>query len=1167
MPDSFQGQVTIIIGQDVPEALTALEVISGGPGEPVATRTGLGWVIAGPLKEGSNKSPSAQVHFLKAAPVDSLSKQVERFWEVDSGPHDKPECSIEDQLVTEIWDKSMKRVCGHYQFDIPLKSPLPDLPDSKRVAERRLAGLGKRFLRDPEYGDRYAAEIKKLIDKGIAEQAHATTSPSVWYLPHHGVVNPRKPGKLRVVFDCAAESMGISLNQLAYQGPDLANNLVGVLLRFRLYSVGIMADIEGMFNQVKVSPCHRDMLRFLWWSSGRPDEIPQEYRMTTHLFGGVWSPSCANYALKVAAQELGRKCGPLVEDTVRESFYVDDCLKSVSSVTEGRQLVHQLYHGLSEHGFHLTKWVSSDPETLSVLPQGESVSGSREIQLGDSLPSEKALGLGWDTKLDTFSVRAQVKESQLTRRGLLSTLSSVYDPLGFVAPFVLKAKVLLQETCRQNLGWDDPIPVSIQKPWERWRSELGKLTGVQVPRCLIPSSFLGARCELHYFSDASQQAYATVVYLRMVSESGEIRCSFLFSRSRLAPVRPMTIPRLELSAAVLSVRTHALLLRELSVPVHETYFWTDSMIVLHYISNEAQRYQTFVANRVAEIRQGSEPSQWRFVGSSLNVADDASRGLWADELVGSDRWLLGPSFLQLNSESWPKQPCIDHSKLNTEAELKKSAIVNLMVSQEPTCSSPTNRFVQYFSCWNRLLKATAWLMKFICWLSNRAAVPYQDLLPKDLALAETKLLGFVQAQYLTDQFVQRNPKAWQKLKPFADQDGIQRVGGRLKDSGLSFEERHPVIIPRSGHLPMLLVRHYHENICGHGGRETVLGRMREKYWPVGGRGLVKSTLRACVPCRKLRPCANQLMGDLPEDRALVDQAAFTSVGIDCFGPFLVKFGRREEKRYACMFTCLSVRAVHIEMLNTLSSDSFLNGLVRFVSRRGVPKLIRTDNGTNFVGAQKELCHALQDWKANLSIRDYLLTHSIDWRFNPPTASHMGGVWERLIRSARRCLFFLVGKITLCDERLNTLACIVEETLNSRPMTYVSSDPADPKPLCPNDLLRAYKRSVLPISTDAQDSFKKKWRHVQLLANQFWTRSQREYFALLQARQKWSKESVNFKVGDIVLVSDDCAPRGCWPLGRVAVINPGRDGLVRSVEVKVGAKTVTRPVTKLVHIES
>ena len=1162
IPECFQGRVMMIIGQDVPEVIATREIVHGGPGEPVASRTRLGWVISGPLKGSSLTPPSVQVNFLKVA--DPLSEQVKRFWEIDSGPHDKPEWSLEDERVMDLWNNSLQRIGSQYQFDIPLRPFSANLPSSKPVATKRLTGLGKRFLRDPEFGDRYTTEMSKLLAQGVAERAPPTDSERVWYIPHHGVVNPRKPGKLRVVFDCAAETMGVSLNKLAYQGPDLTNNLFGVLMRFRLYSVGIMADIEGMFNQVKVSPKHRDLLRFLWWPSGKPDEVPAEYRMTTHLFGGVWSPSCANYALLTAAKELGRKYGSDVEEAIKNSFYVDDCLKSVSTAAEGKQLVQQLYSGLAEHGFHLTKWVSNEPETLSVLPPGESAVVNRQVQLGNDLPSEKVLGLGWDTKLDTFSVRSLEKKSPFTRRGVLSTLSSVYDPLGLVAPFVLKAKVLLQEGCRRNLGWDDPIPEDIRQPWEKWLSELGKLAEVQLSRCLIPSSFLDSQCELHYFSDASEHAYATVVYLRLVNRKGEVRCSFVLSRSRLAPLKTMTIPRLELSAAVLSVRTHTLLMRELSIPVHKTYFWTDSMIVLHYISNEAQRYQTFVANRVAEIRRLSQPDQWHFLGSSLNPADEASRGLWASELIRSDRWLPGPSFLRLSSEFWPQRPCVDSTNLDHEVELKRPIVNSLMAVQEPI--SPTHRFVSYFSTWNKLVKATAWLMKFVQWVGAKGEPPSKNLLPADMVSAEAKLVGLVQAEYLNHTFVTKNPKAWKRLRPVADGSGVLRVGGRLKDSDLTYEEKHPAILPKSGHVSTLLVRHYHENVCAHGGSETVLGRMRERYWMIGGRSLVRTVLHSCVACRKLQSCSGQLMADLPPDRALVDQAAFASTGVDCFGPFVVKLGRREEKRYGCMFTCLSMRAVHIEVLNSLSSDSFINGLVRFVSRRGLPHTIRSDNGTNFVGAHKELRRALQDWKADKKVKTFMIDQSINWKFNPPGASHMGGSWERMIRSARRSLFFLAGKTTLCDERLTTLMCAVEETINSRPLTYVSSDPDDPKPLCPNDLLRVYQKPVLSISTLPHDRFGTKWRHTQLLANQFWVRWRREYIVQLQSRQKWLKEKEALKAGDIVLVSDDSAPRGCWPLGKVTEVNQGRDGLVRSVEVKVGDKVLSRPITKLVFLE-
>ena len=365
----------------------------------------------------------------------------------------------------------------------------------------------------------------------------------------------------------------------------------------------------------------------------------------------------------------------------------------------------------------------------------------------------------------------------------------------------------------------------------------------------------------------------------------------------------------------------------------------------------------------------------------------------------------------------------------------------------------------------------------------------------------------------------------------------------------------------------LLVNHYHVQL-GHAGVERVLAELRLRYWITKGRSSVKWVIGQCIPCRKARArTMTRQMADLPSDRVTAGDPPFSMVGVDYFCPLLVVTGRSEVKRYGCLFTCLATRAIHLEMAVSLGTDVFINVLQRFIAHRGLPRVIRSDNGTNFVGAKAELMKCLSEWN-QAKISEYLLQREIRWVFNPPGASHMGGVWERQIRTVRSILTALARQQRLDDDTLNTLFCTVESLVNGRPITKLSDDPKDETPLTPNHLLLLRSGSVLPLCvTTKLDLYQRKWRQVQYLSDVFWSQWTKEYLPSLKERQRWTGVINNMKVGDLVLIQHENTPRSRWPLGLVTQVYPGRDNRLRSVQVKFNGALYDRPITKLCLLES
>ena len=1180
IPSVDVNNVSLLIGQDAPVVLEPHEVRRGETGAPYAVKTLLGWTLNGPLSHTA-MSQKASVHFVCSD--TQLEQQVRQFWEMEGGEMiaDNKSMSVNDSKVIEGWNDSVQLVDNHYELPIPFKAKPPDLPNNRQLTEKRLNLLQHKLLSDPVKSEKYRKVMQEMIDKGHAEKVPKDEiqhdDGAVWYLPHHGVSSLEKPDKLRIVFDCSAKYGNISLNDQVLQGPDLSNSLAGVLLRFRQDSVAMIADIECMFHQVRVRPSDRDVLRFLWWSNGEMNQEPEDFRMTVHLFGGVWSPSCANFALRRTAEDNETEFDAKVVECVKRNFYVDDFLKSVGSSQIAVQLINDLTQLLSRGGFRLTKWMSNCRDVIETIDEGERTKEIVGLDLScEKLPIERALGIVWDVETDSLGYRAIIKDKPHTRRGMLSIISSVYDPLGLLSPCILPAKMIVQELCRRNVGWDMPAPVDVIPRWLKWLEQLPVVEQIKVNRCINPFGACVAEFSLHHFCDASQVGYGVASYLRSVDANGNASCCLLMAKSRLAPLKTVTIPRLELSAAALAVKLDEFIRSELDFAVR-SFFWTDSAIVLAYIRNVDKRFKTFVANRVSLIHNGSTPSQWRHVRTEWNPADDVSRGLTFEELKTNQRWFHGPDFLvEFDENLWPIMPENPVGIDNLETKAKSACV---LLSYEVS-GDVMNRLFHRYSDFYLLKKSVAWILVLIKQLYYRIkGMQLRNMKEKltvdELQKAEIAILKYVQGQSFTEeitalksqQAVRRSSSTY-RLSPMIRDDDLLCIEGRLRNSNLSASSKHQVILPSKHPVTSLIIDYFHQQ-SGHAGREFVLSLIREKYWIISGRQAVRQVLKRCVTCRRLysRP-VSQKMADLPSQRITSDKPPFSYVGVDFFGPFYVKSGRSQAKRYGCIFTCMTVRAVHIEVANSLEADSFINALQRFISRRGQPLEMLSDNGTNFVGGCRELQRAAEAWNSS-KMQEVMRQKEIRWKFNPPAASHMGGIWERQIRTIRKLLSALMNQQQLTDEALHTLLCIVENIINSRPLTVISDDPADLEPLTPNHILHLRSGPSLPPGEFVkQDLYcRRRWRQVQYLANVFWTRWTKEYLPTLQLRSKWLQNQDNVKVNSVVLVVDDSLPRNCWLLGRVVRTMPGSDGLVRCVEIKTKCGMLVRPVHKVCLLES
>lgn len=651
--------------------------------------------------------------------LDELWQQQFKMDFPESAVEEQVGMSREDLRFMDMVTRSAKHIDGHYQIALPLKNPNVIMSNNKKVVEQRLKHLKRKLQRDPMFHMEYNTFINGLLSKGYAERVPGTElereDGKVWYLPHHGVYHPTKQ-KLRVVFDCGATYKGQSLNEELLQGPDLTNSLIGVMTRFRREPVVIMADIEAMFHQVRVPPQDADLLRFLWWPQGDLNQTPCEYRMKVHLFGATSSPSCANFALRKCAEDFGHEYKEETVDKLQHCFYVDDCLVSVATEEEALTLCHELMSLCAKGGFCLTKWHSNRSEVLKSVPEPHRAGSVRQLDLERELEKvhiERVLGVEWCIKSDTFKFKIAWKNRPLTRRGILSTVSSIFDPLGMLSPLVLTAKGILRDLCRRGVGWDDHIPETVSKDWLKWMQGLRLLDNFNLDRCLKPLEFGNViTAQLHHFCDACEQGYGTVTYLLLQNEHLQTHSAFIMGKARVAPLKTVTIPRMELIAATMASRMDVLWKKEVHMSLRESVFWTDSASVLKYIKNQSSRFKVFVANRVTEILKSSHPAQWRYVDTASNPADAASRGVKVEAFLKDRLWLMGPQFLHQTETQWPVNPDPESHLSQDDSEVKKSAAVNAVQTGE----DPTTHLIHHYSSWKQLKKAVAWWLKYKEWL-------------------------------------------------------------------------------------------------------------------------------------------------------------------------------------------------------------------------------------------------------------------------------------------------------------------------------------------------------------------------------------------------------------------------------------------------------------------
>lgn len=1146
---AIASEIDILLGADIFGSLICGLPKSGQPGEPCAIPTILGYILTGKVKDFNTSKATVSCHSL----------DLKQFFEIESIPTNLP---VQNSEI--LYTKTVSRTeSGRYMVDLPFKET-PNFGDSESTALKRFHLLETKLEKNPNLKLQYHAFMQEYLHLNHMEaipKSELESSKNCFYLPHHAVIKEdSSTTKLRVVFDASATaSSGHSLNDVLEIGPKLQPDLLKILLKFRSYSVALTGDIEKMYRQILINPKHTDFQRIFWrFNSYEPIST---YRLLTVTYGTSCAPFLAIRTLHQLAKDYSYEF-PDACRVILEEFYVDDLLSGAHSNEEANQLISDLNHVLNQGGFTLRKWASNETSILENLPE-KLKSTSQNVEFsGDS--SQKILGLVWNSKDDVLKIHIASFKSINTKRELLSTIARIYDPLGILSPTTILLKIMMQDLWKDKIPWDDPIPNSIMNTWLEFNSQIDLLKSIGINRYFRAQSPFDSIIQLHGFCDGSGKAYAAVIYFRSISSNGKISINFVVAKTRVNPIKHVTLPRIELCAAYLLSQLCSLVVEAVPIVIKEIYLWSDSQIVLNWINSPPTKGNQFVTNRATHIKSLVPQAIWTYVPSSSNPADCASRGIFPKNLVNHKLWWTGPewlhtdvnlplSFVKGSEESKTPNEIMNHVTLNREKSFPE--------------------FLIKFSSYSKLCRIVAYCRRFI----HNSSHPYNkhtgmlnaDEISNAINVIMKQIQEFefpVELKLLkTNQPLPSNSK-YLSLNIFLDEQGFIRVGGRLsRHQSLNQDQKYPILLPKNHAITTLLIQYYHKKHF-HASAQLILSLIRQKFWFVDGRSVIRHVLKNCILCKRLKgQGCQQMMGDLPPER-ITPIRPFSKVGIDFAGPIITKpnlpRSKIRLKSYICVIVCMSTKAIHIEVVSDLSAQALLAALRRFTSRRGLPSDIFSDNGKNFKGVSNHLKQLFQIVQSD-DIQNFISTSLIKWHFIPPYSPHFGGLWESAVKLTKNLLVKACKTSILNFEELTTLLCQIEACLNSRPLTPLSSDPADVRALTPGHFLIGVPLLDVPdVNSSTNISLSARWNLIQKMKREFWNRWTRDYLHHLQQRPKWCSKRSNLQINDLVIIHEPNSPPLFWRMGRIAKVFPGRDNQVRVIEIHTKEGMVKRPITKV-----
>lgn len=1157
---NMPSAINILVGAEVFWMVLGTNRIQLGKNQPSLYETKLGWLVSGSIRQPKDQSSVCLVSLEDR----DLSVDISRFWELDTVPF-KHTMTPDERFCEESFKNNTTRdSSGRFIVTVPLKESPTVLGESYQRAMAQFLSLERRLQRNPKLKELYTdflVEYKNLGHMSLSKYT-ANSNTNSYFLPHHGVINEASTTtKLRVVFNASSPtSTRKSFNDIQAVGPTVQDDLLSILLRFRQHLYVVTADIEKMYRQIYIAESQRSLQQIIWRSN--PSESIKTYTLNTVTYGTASAPYLATRCLTQLGYEASNND---VKHAICHDFYVDDFLSGRDTIEDTIALCNGVVESLQSAKFKLRKWHSNSEQILKNVSDDHDISNSVNLCANEL---SKTLGLLWNCSTDslTFSIHISLTE-KINKRAILSTIAQVFDPLGLVSPCIVEAKIIMQQLWIIKCSWDEEVPEHIKKTWCNFVKSLPYLNNLAIPRCIKLGSTLDVT--MHTFTDASEKAYGACIYVRTLAMDGSVNIRLLASKSKVAPLKPQaTTPRLELCGALLGAKLCHKILMSLTLKCSDCVFWTDSTIVLGWITSSPLQLKTFVRHRVCEIQELCKEYKWRYVPSRENPADLVSRGLSANELGSSSLWWSGPQFLQSNEINWPANP-----NTSTNINLPEMVVKSLVVVNNTSDSNPLSELITHTSSFFKLRRVGAYILRFIYNCKHKLNERRQSFLSNvEMHAAEKIFLKIAQSESFAEERILLLAKKslppknrLRSLSPFCDEDNIIRVGGRLANSSYDYNVQHPILISSKHHLCKLIFEMVHQTSM-HAGPLLLLATVRHKYWAIGGRNLAKKVVHSCVKCCRFNEKIIQpVMGNLPKQRIELE-FPFLESGVDYAGPIMISNrkgkGSSLIKSYICAFVCLATKALHLELVSDMTKESYIAALNRFIARRGKPRTLFSDNGTTFQGTFSELTSVLTK-----SLATDVTEKGINFSFIPAYTPHFGGLWESAIKSIKYHLKRILDLTHLTYEEMSTLLTQVEAILNSRPLTPLSDDPNDLYPLTPAHFLigRSINFVPHPQISNAKVTSLQRWKRIEYMKQHFWDRFANEYILWLQQKTKWHHSRGELKVGTLVVVKDKALPPLLWLLGRVIRVIPGGDGVARVADITTKKGVIRRAFNNIVPL--
>ncbi|XP_053618244.1 uncharacterized protein LOC128679812 [Plodia interpunctella] len=1162
------GRIDLLLGVGVYAQILRNNFIKGPPGTPCAQETSLGWILFGQIRSYTSEEAMTVMHHQ----IDE-DEILYKLWEIDS--NDSKKLTKEEALCEKIYEETYQRNNdGRYVVKLPLKTEPPRTinGNTKEIARKRLQQMERRLEKNGEQRKAYNEVIEEYITLKHMEEVpeDEIEKPSV-YLPHHAVIkDSSETTKVRIVFNASSQdSNAVTLNDDLMVGPQLQEDMRSLVMRFRMKKVAYIADVQKMYRQVLVTPEDAEYQRILWRSDVKSPV--KAYRLLTVTFGTASAPYLAVRTLQQIAKDEG-DAYPEAAKAIKSDFWMDDLMSGQDSVEKAIEVARDISNILRKGGFILQKWSSNSMDVLKEF-NPKDISTKVTVDLHGGIV--RALGLSWNLHEDKLKYNSNLppQSERTTKRSILAEIHYIFDPLGWLAPALLPAKLLLQRLWLERVTWDEALSPEIQGKWLEIRHSLENLQRIEIKRWIHTTNENLPDVSVHGFCDASMKAYGAVAYLRVKTEEGQIQTELIAARTRVAPLKPLSLPRLELCGAVLLSKLLKHISEAMRIPIGRIYAWTDSTIVLSWLRGDPGRWQTFVRNRVVTILDNIG-TKWFHVQSQDNPADLASRGMVLTELEENELWWEGPV--------WLKKEEIDMRQVedgDVDLEKKKQINVNTKIIEQENEEKTILTQFEEFEDLTELIKSINYCKRFLRFKKYENESQSNIITPEELSTSLEDCVRIVQDKEFRNEInylkqgkaIERRSKI-KNLNPFLDDRNILRVGGRLRHADIPENRKHPMIMSRANPLAKLIVLDAHKRTL-HGGIQLTMNYIRSRFWITRLKTLVSTTIQKCFICAKQRATIRgQMMGDLPKQRVSPARPFYNS-GVDFAGPLQILRskgrGSRCEKGYICIFICMSTKAVHLELVGDLTTDSFLGAFKRFVARRGRCGHIWSDRGTNFVGAGKRLQEMWNESK--LEMPENLITLLADdgtkWHYNPPLSPNFGGLWEAGVKSIKHHLRRILN-MNLTFEEMTTTLCQIEACLNSRPLCPIDdSDAENLDVLTPGHFLvgEAPMNVPDPDLKDVNWNRLSRWQHSQRLVQNFWRKWQTEYLSRLQQRPKWFKQNKEFQVGDIVVLKEENLPPCKWVLGRITDKHPGEDNICRVYSIRTGGKIIKRSVSKICEL--